>query len=228
MFVDGYFTYIHIFHLVVGTEHEYNRTLISWLNLPLFCLDQGYTIQKHFDTRIETPGVNHDQSVFPGDSALMGEIVPRVDHLANHLEAIPEIVSWLHAEWGALMPDISYAKLISIFKERIISHKIPEILVALAGEEIIGTASIVQYDMSTRLDLSPWIAAVYVIPKYRGRGVGATLGRAILAEARFMDLDEIFLLTPDRTSFYERLGWKEFEKTVYRGENVTIMVDKIG
>jgi hypothetical protein len=47
-----------------------------------------------------------------------------------------------------------------------------------------------------------------------------------MEEATFLGLDEIYLLTPNRTPFYARLEWKELEKTAYRGENVTIMVYK--
>jgi GNAT superfamily N-acetyltransferase len=147
----------------------------------------------------------------------------RIEHLGSHVHALQKIVSWVHAEWGPLMPDTPYSKMVSQFKERLSPHKIPETFVALRRDEIVGTASIVPHDMSTRMDLSPWLAAVYVPSEYRGMGIGSALVRAAIDEARYVGLERFYLITPDRVSFYTRLGWVELEKAEYRGENVTIM-----
>jgi len=154
----------------------------------------------------------------------MNQAQIRIDHLADHRDSLPEIVSWVHSEWGHLMPDVSFTQLVSIFRKRVTPHKIPETFVALLGDTLIGTASIVNNDLSTRMDLLPWLAAVYVLPGYRGMGVGSALVRAAEAEIKFLGLDRFYLITPDRSAFYVRLGWKALEKTEYRGENVTIMV----
>lgn len=150
-----------------------------------------------------------------------------IDHLANHRYALQKIVSWVHSEWGHLMPDISYPTLLSIFSERTTPHRIPGTFIALRDDEIVGTASIVAHDMSTRMDLYPWMAAVFVPPDHRGKGIGSALVRASIDEARYIGLERIYLLTPDRVSFYTRLGWVELEDAEYRGENVTIMIYKL-
>ena len=150
----------------------------------------------------------------------------RIDHIVDHHYALPKIVSWVHSEWGHLMPDISYQNLLSIFSDRTIPHRIPGTFVALCGDEIVGTASLVAHDMSTRLDLYPWLAAVFVPPEYRGKGIGSALVQAAIDEARYIGLEQFYLITPDRVSFYTRLGWAELEAAEYRGENVTIMIYK--
>ena len=38
-----------------------------------------------------------------------------------------------------------------------------------------------------------------------------------------LGVERLYLFTSDRMNFYCRLGWKAFEDTEYRGENVTIM-----
>lgn len=151
----------------------------------------------------------------------------QIRHLADHKETLPEIVRWVHTEWGHLMPSISYEKLVSIFKERVRPHTIPETFVAIMDNKIVGTASIVGHDLSTRMDLSPWMAAVYVLPEYRKLGIGSTIVHAIIVEATAMELEHIYLITPDQESFYEKLGWRALEKTHYRGESVTIMVYRV-
>lgn len=48
----------------------------------------------------------------------------------------------------------------------------------------MGTASSVLEDVSTCLDLSPWLASVYVVLAYRGQGIGSKLVEAIEGVAR--------------------------------------------
>ena len=151
----------------------------------------------------------------------------QIEHLADHKGALPEIVRWVHTEWGHLMPNISYGKLVSNFKERLTPHSIPETFVATINNKIVGTASIVAHDLSTRMDLSPWMAAVYVIPGYRNLGIGSTIVRAIMEEASILRLERIYLITPDQEYFYTNLGWQTLEKTYYRGEVVTIMMYEV-
>ena len=151
----------------------------------------------------------------------------KIEHLGEHRSAIPEIVGWLHTEWGHLMPDVSLSKLASIYKNRLTPHQIPETFVALLDDEIVGTASIVDHDMSIRMDLSPWLAAVYVEAECRGAGVGSQLVQALMDEVAFLGLKRFYLFTPNRASFYARLGWQKLEETDYRGEQVTVMAYEI-
>jgi N-acetylglutamate synthase-like GNAT family acetyltransferase len=45
----------------------------------------------------------------------------------------------------------------------------------------------------------------------------------VIVEAKQLGVVRFYLITPDRASFYARLGWKKLETTEYRGETVTIM-----
>ncbi|MFC1996039.1 hypothetical protein ACFLXI_00340 [Chloroflexota bacterium] len=60
------------------------------------------------------------------------------------------------------MPDNTCAKLVSNFKQRVTPHMIPQAVVPRAGEKFIGTANLVQHDMSTRMNLSPWMAVSWI------------------------------------------------------------------
>ena len=147
----------------------------------------------------------------------------RIKHLGEHEEAIPEIVSWVYAEWGYRIPGVTAEKVTTSYEKRLTAHRIPETLIALVDEQIVGTASIVHHDMSTRMELSPWLAAVYVKSEFRGQGIGSKLVQAIMDESALLGVKRLFLFTPDRASFYVRLGWQVMEETEYRGEQVTIM-----
>ena len=134
------------------------------------------------------------------------------------------LAEWVQAEWGHLLPQRTDEMLVAKFQQRTTPHIIPESFVAVAGDRPIGMASLVADDMTTRPDLSPWLAAVYVVPEFRNRGVGSSLVRAVMEEAAALGLKRLYLFTPDQMAFYRRLGWRTLERTNYRGEDVVIMV----
>ena len=147
----------------------------------------------------------------------------RIEHLADHVDAIPTLASWILEEWGYSFADGTFEELISEFERRTIPHTIPETFVALEGDRCVGTASIVARDMSIRPELSPWLAAVYVVPECRSKGIGTKLARSAMLEAETLGLDKLYLFTPDRRDFYGSLGWHVCEHVAYRGVGVVIM-----
>jgi N-acetylglutamate synthase-like GNAT family acetyltransferase len=148
----------------------------------------------------------------------------RIDHLAEHPHLVPTVALWAKDEWGHLCPEVPYEDYVLSYQERTMHNTIPETFVALEGDSLLGTASIIAHDMTTRMELSPWMASVYVAPEFRNRGAGSALVRAVMQEATSLGLKKLYLITPDKVSFYSRLGWQELETAPYRGEDVTIMV----
>jgi hypothetical protein len=43
-------------------------------------------------------------------------------------------------------------------------------------------------------------------------------------EALALGVDALYLFTPDKMSFYGRLGWQVLEQMQHRGTDVTVMV----
>jgi len=86
---------------------------------------------------------------------------------------------------------------------------LPFCLVAHEGETFIGTASLVASDMQECLDLSPWVAAVWVDPDHRNRGVGTALIREAVDRARQRGFERVHLgADADRRRFLEGIGWE--------------------
>jgi len=152
----------------------------------------------------------------------------RIEHLAEHIAVIPTLASWVQKEWGHLLPEATLETLVSEFEERTTRHKIPETFVAVKDDHPLGMASIIEHDLTTRKELSPWLAAVYVAPESRNRGIGSRLIRTVMREAETLGLERLYLIAPNKMRFYSRLGWKVLEHTKYRGENVVIMLYEAG
>ena len=90
----------------------------------------------------------------------------------------------------------------------------------------VGTASLAQRDLDSRPDLAPWLAGVFVLPEYRGRGHAATLVRHVEGFAAAQGVARLWLYTDTAADLYARLGWRNAgtERTLRAGKTVRLMV----
>lgn len=94
-------------------------------------------------------------------------------------------------------------------------ERIPFALVAHDGADYLGSTFGIASDLSERPQYSPWVAAVWVEPRYRLRQVGRTLvGHA--AQSLFeRGYNRIYLCSSvERRHFYIRQGWVPIEEGV--------------
>lgn len=166
--------------------------------------------------------LNRDCSASPQGSVAPVETI-RVDYLADHMAFIRTVADWHHREWGHLTPRSSLDRCISHVARTCTRDAIPLTFVAVAGDVPVGCASLIHHDLKTRMELSPWLASVYVAPECRRQGIGSRLVRRAVDRAREFQMERLYLITPDQESFYRRLGWDPLERTNYRAEDVVIM-----
>ena len=119
-----------------------------------------------------------------------------IDFLAHHSNAVDTLATWHHAQWSYLDRDVTLEQRAAALRQRR-ADGIPLTVVALAGETVLGSASLIQHDMDTRMEFSPWLASVYVAQDYRRRGIGSALVKRIEQEARTLDYKTLYLFTPD-------------------------------
>jgi len=147
----------------------------------------------------------------------------KIEYLADHETQIPTLANWHYGQWGYLNPGVTVEEYVSHLQKHLGRMQIPTTFVALSNEDLLGSASLVKYDMATRMDISPWLASVFVAPDYRNRGVGSLLVERVVEEAKALKVTVLYLFTPDRETFYARMGWSVLERTRYKGEHVVIM-----
>lgn len=150
-----------------------------------------------------------------------------IAYLADHKEVIPALARWFYQEWAYLHPDRTLEDVERLIGERTNTTKIPVALVAFEGGELLGTVCLKVHDMDTRLDLTPWLAGLYVAAPWRRKGIGTALVSAIEKKAHELQVEKLYLFTPESEGFYSRLGWHVYERTEYHGHPATIMGKKI-
>ncbi len=146
-----------------------------------------------------------------------------IGYLADHSHFIPTLSKWHHDQWSYLNPSRTIEDRVEELQLSASRQQIPITFVAFSGGVLLGSASLIAHDMDTRLDLSPWLASVYVAPRHRKKGFGSALVKRTVKEAKASAVETLYLFTPDREDFYARLGWSFLERTGYHGENVVIM-----
>ena len=101
--------------------------------------------------------------------------------------------------------------------ENLSDTPIPFALVAHDGETFLGTASVIASDLAERPQFTPWVAAVWVDPRARRRGVGAALVNRAALDCFALGVSRAYLCArPQRSGYYERLGWTSIERDVGR------------
>ncbi len=151
----------------------------------------------------------------------------KITDLINEQGVVGTLAEWHHAEWSNLNPGQSVQKRIEKMQAYLAGHTIPKMFVCKDDEILLGSAAIVSNDMDTRMDLSPWLASVYVNPEYRKKGIGTELVKHVTEYARSAGFKNLYLFTPDQEKFYRGLGWLSISKEIYREQSVTVMQIKL-
>ncbi len=146
-----------------------------------------------------------------------------IAHIADHLDLLPLIGRWHWDEWGQHDPEGSLESWTAGLGERVHRDRVPCTVIGFVGDTPIGTAVLVEHDMDTRLDLTPWLAGVYVERAQRGRGVGSALVRHAMNAAHGMGVSRLYLYTNGSEKLYASLGWESIGREPYEGRLTTLM-----
>jgi predicted N-acetyltransferase YhbS len=152
----------------------------------------------------------------------MGTAV-QIGYLADYQEFIATLAQWHHREWAYLRPGDSVEARTARLRGSCGHREIPTVIVSFTGGTLLGSAMLVAYDMDTRMELSPWLAGVFVAPDHRRHGIGAALVQRAVDDATALGVRQLYLYTPGTELFYSRLGWSLVERTRYRGTDVIVM-----
>jgi len=147
----------------------------------------------------------------------------RIAYLADHPEHIPELAARHYSQWAHLYPGETLADFENHLRASAQRGGIPLTVIAFAGGEPAGSASLIAHDLESHPELSPWLANVHVAPPFRSRGIATALVKRIIHEAFILDVRTIYLFTDRTPDFYYRLGWRSILHETCLNVPITIM-----
>lgn len=149
-----------------------------------------------------------------------------VSYLRDRPEFLSSLAPAIVAHYRSLVPEESMESRNAKLRSHLNKDELPIAWVAHSGDEALGMAALRVHDLEGREDLTPWLGGVFVRPEHRRRGVASQLCRVVEDKAWSLEFETLYLFTTDQQSLYSRLGWELWQKALWRGNPVDIMVKK--
>jgi GNAT superfamily N-acetyltransferase len=152
----------------------------------------------------------------------------KIEFLKDNPEFINKIAELMFKEWGHLRENSKIDRYLNAINSRLNNTCIPLTIIAKSEKgDLIGFASIVEFDMEINKDLTPWISGVLVIPEYRGKGIGGQIIDRLEQIAIDLGYNKIYLFTFDKEAFYSNLSWIKIKNDSYQNLQVSIMTKEL-
>ncbi|AUD64671.1 GNAT family N-acetyltransferase [Tenericutes bacterium MZ-XQ] len=126
----------------------------------------------------------------------------KVISIKTHPEYEKTIVDYFKRVWGSESTYKVYEDAIKHAKQR----GLPNWYLLIHEEEIVGCAGLITNDFISRMDLYPWLAALFIEEEHRGHGYGKILIDQIKTDAKSYGFKNLYLCT-DHVGYYERYGF---------------------
>lgn len=138
----------------------------------------------------------------------------QIVYLCDHPALIPELAELNFKEWGHFKPHDTLEARTERMRKACGKGAVPTVVVAIEDSQLLGGALLIDSDLASRPDLTPWLAGVYVKAEHRGRGAASALVTRIVEEAAALGIPELYLYTDTSQSLYAGLGWDVVENTL--------------
>jgi predicted N-acetyltransferase YhbS len=138
----------------------------------------------------------------------------KIEKLYDNIEMAETVTKFVYGEFvSKSKSQLTFNDVLEYFKKTS-NDKLPITYVAIENSECIGTVSLFANDLTTRMDLSPWLASLVVRHDYRNRGVGERLISHVLNEAKSLGYKKLYLKPENKGSYYGKKGWKHIGKGI--------------
>lgn len=166
----------------------------------------------HYEA-LETNPFPPDEIASPSVSAQLIETPLRIVSLSEAPDHFWPVAQWIYDQWWAT-PDNSVQVVSEQLKEHLADHPLPCTLVAVVGDQPVGSLCLLENAGPTRPAIAPCLAALFVLPEFRHRGVATRLLEAGYAKAKAQGVSRVYFTVPEQEDFLARRGWQVLEPAV--------------
>ena len=146
----------------------------------------------------------------------------RLSDLVDHPEAIGPLARWYHDQWHDI-EGLSLSFLTAELHERLSDPAQGRTFLAHAQGELVGCVSLDRCDLPGHESIGPWLASLYVVPVWRGRGLGRALVEHVISTATAAGTPALYLWTAGPIRRYEAAGFHPLQQTLYGTRPITVM-----
>ena len=128
----------------------------------------------------------------------------KIISVRNNPEYKEQAIKYLQNSWPEVSP---------VIYENCISHSInaeqplPQWYLLEKDDEIIGCAGLITNDFISRMDLYPWLCALFIDEQHRGNSHSSLLIEQAKKDSKYYGFKYLNLCT-DFTGFYEKYGFE--------------------
>ena len=133
----------------------------------------------------------------------IGEI--RVVSVREYPERAGEIISYFQAKWACEESMMVYEDCIRSCLSTV--NPLPQWYVLELEGRLVGCVGLITNDFISRMDLYPWLCALYIEPDMRGHALGSVLMERVKRDAAAMGFGKVYLCT-DHVGYYEKYGFE--------------------
>jgi N-acetylglutamate synthase-like GNAT family acetyltransferase len=136
----------------------------------------------------------------------------KIEHLSQNMHFFRTVAELKFQEFSYLTGNETLEDYLNRQKKYITEQLIPQSYVVLnEARHLLGTFALKCEDLKSRLDLSPWLGSVVVVPSYRRQGVGSFIVCQARRLAKELGYSQLYLYTPDQEAWYAKQGWQLIE-----------------
>lgn len=125
--------------------------------------------------------------------------------IKEHPEMLDTFITYFQKIWATETSKPVYSDCIrnSIDKNQLI----PNWYLLMNDNEIVGCCGLITNDFISRMDLSPWLCALFIEKKFRGHAFGSLLIERIKKDVSEQGIKNLYLCT-DHIGYYEKYGFQ--------------------
>lgn len=153
----------------------------------------------------------------------MEVVVLELAQLSECPEHLPVVGTWIYNEWWSRAHD-SPEVVLALLRTHDLRDRVPLTVVALLDGTPVGSCSVIENDCVHRPEYAPWVAAVYVRPEHRRRGIASAILQEAAAIAARTGVHGLYIDCLATTApVYERNGWAIHEREVGDKDSVVML-----